>query len=107
MPKRAILSSVMATYISVGAMGVGLPAVGFTADEKLDEGLSEITVTARKRDESILKAPVIETAITAQTLNQYNVQDLKALSAEVPNLIISGTNSTLGAQASLRGVGTF
>jgi hypothetical protein len=47
----------------VVAVGLIWPASGAAADD-----VEEVVVTARKREESILKVPVIEAAITEQQL---------------------------------------
>jgi iron complex outermembrane receptor protein len=70
------------------------------------DDVREIIVTARKREESILKVPVVETAITAQTLEQNQILDLTDLSAKVPGLSLGDAVLSIGPQISIRGVGT-
>ena len=68
--------------------------------------LGGVTVTARKREETIQDVPVAVTAFTADTLDRLNVEDLADLDAQVPNLTIyaaRGSSSTLTAY--IRGVG--
>ncbi len=68
--------------------------------------LDKITVTARKREETIQEVPIAVTAFTPETLDKLNVQDLADLDAQVPNLTIyaaRGSSST--ATAYIRGVG--
>ncbi|MGH8077005.1 MAG: TonB-dependent receptor plug domain-containing protein, partial [Lysobacter sp.] len=68
--------------------------------------LGAVTVTARKREETIQDVPVAVTAFTAETLDKLNVEDLSDLDALVPNLTIyaaRGSSSTLTAY--IRGVG--
>lgn len=68
--------------------------------------LQGITVTARKREETLQNVPVAVTAFTAENLDRLNVRDLGDLDAQVPNLTIyaaRGSNSTLTAY--IRGVG--
>jgi iron complex outermembrane receptor protein len=84
--------------VAVGLLLQSLPVV---ADE-----LEEIIVTARKREESILKVPVVETAITEQTLQQYQVMDLTDLSSKVPGLSMGDAVLSIGPQISIRGIGT-
>src|SRR6266404_1306104 len=67
--------------------------------------LEEITVTARKREESILKVPVIETAVSGKTLDQFETHDLKSLAQEVPALQIGTNIGNFGNQVSIRGIG--
>jgi iron complex outermembrane receptor protein len=68
--------------------------------------LSEIIVTARKRQESILNVPVVETAIPQQQLQRFQVQDLRDLSKLVPGLVLGQSILSVGVQPSIRGVTT-
>lgn len=68
--------------------------------------LDQITVTARKREETLQDVPIAVTALTAQSLYNQNVQDLSDLQGKVPNLQIyaaRGSNTTLTAY--IRGLG--
>lgn len=68
--------------------------------------ITEIIVTARKREESILKVPVIETALTREQLEQFQAADLSDIATRVPGLSLGVSVLTIGTQVSLRGVGT-
>jgi iron complex outermembrane receptor protein len=68
--------------------------------------LDQITVTARKREETLQDVPIAVTALTAQSLYNQNVQDLGDLQGKVPDLQIyaaRGSNTTLTAY--IRGMG--
>jgi iron complex outermembrane receptor protein len=68
--------------------------------------LGAVTVTARKREETIQDVPVAVTAFTADALDRLAVDDLGGLDAQVPNLTIyaaRGSSSTITAY--IRGVG--
>uniref|UniRef100_UPI003784E7CF TonB-dependent receptor plug domain-containing protein n=1 Tax=Dokdonella sp. TaxID=2291710 RepID=UPI003784E7CF len=68
--------------------------------------LTGITVTARKREESLQTVPVAVTAYSAASLDNLDVQDLGDLDAFVPNLTVyaaRGSNSTVTAY--IRGIG--
>ncbi|HYM86170.1 MAG TPA: TonB-dependent receptor, partial [Pseudoxanthomonas sp.] len=68
--------------------------------------LDRITVTARKREETLQEVPVAVTAFTSEALDKLNIQDIGDLDAQVPNLTIyaaRGSSST--ATAYIRGVG--
>ncbi|HEX7881981.1 MAG TPA: TonB-dependent receptor, partial [Afipia sp.] len=66
----------------------------------------DIVVTARKRDESILKVPVVMTALTDQQLQAYATHDLYTVASRVPGLLIGTSLAANGIQVSIRGVGT-
>jgi iron complex outermembrane receptor protein len=68
--------------------------------------LGEVIVTARKRQESILNVPVIETALPAAQLQRYQTQDLKGIATLVPGIKLGDSILSIGTQISLRGVGT-
>jgi iron complex outermembrane receptor protein len=68
--------------------------------------LENITVTARRREETLQDVPIAVTALSAATLEARNVQSLNDLAGNVPNLVIHdarGSNSTLTTY--IRGVG--
>jgi iron complex outermembrane receptor protein len=70
-------------------------------------GLEEITVTARKRNESFLDVPVIATVLSQETLSETKTDGLYALAAHVPSLLLGDSVNSTGTQLSLRGVGTM
>lgn len=68
--------------------------------------LDAVTVTARKREETLQDVPVAVTAFTPETIDKLNVKDIADLDAQVPNLTIyaaRGSSSTVTAY--IRGVG--
>lgn len=83
------------------AMGMAIPPVTAMAQD-----IEEVIVTARKREESILKVPVAETALSEQQLEQYATADLEGVARQVPDLLFGNATGAFGAQVSLRGVGT-
>src|SRR5581483_8850609 len=68
--------------------------------------LEGITVTARRREETLQDVPIAVTALSAQALEMLDVQNLGDLQGEVPNLTIHdarGSNTTITAY--IRGIG--
>lgn len=68
--------------------------------------LQEITVTARRREESIQDVPIAVTAISGDALNRAGTSDIGELALVVPSVTLEpsrATNSTL--TAFIRGVG--
>lgn len=68
--------------------------------------LATITVTARRREESLQDVPVSVTAYSAEQLSKTGIADLTGLAQTLPNTTLSasrGTNSTL--TSFIRGVG--
>ena len=66
----------------------------------------DIIVTARKRQESMLNVPVVETAIPAMQLERLQTPDLKDITKLAPGLLIGTSVLSIGQQVSIRGVGT-
>jgi len=105
------------TYLSLAiVLGIGLlPAAPLLAQQATDttparttgvKDLDAITVTARKREETLQDVPIAVSAFTAQALETQNMQTLADLQGKVPSLQIyaaRGSNTTLTAY--IRGVG--
>ena len=72
-------------------------------------GLEEIVVTARKREESLQRAPISITAFTGASLEEQQITNVSQIAEATPNLIfdagapISGTSSA--ASVYIRGIG--
>jgi iron complex outermembrane receptor protein len=69
-----------------------------------DDG--EIVITARKRQESILKVPVIAAVVSQKTMENYQIADVGRLATRVPGLVLGSAPLAIGPQVSIRGVGT-
>ena len=68
--------------------------------------LDAVTVTARKREETLQEVPVAVTAFTAERLDKLNIRDIGDLNGQVPNLTIyAARGSTSTVTAYIRGVG--
>jgi iron complex outermembrane receptor protein len=68
--------------------------------------LDQVTVTARKREETLQDVPIAVSAFSSESLFKQNVQNLADLQGKVPSLQIyaaRGSNTTLTAY--IRGVG--
>lgn len=66
----------------------------------------DIIVTARRRDERLLDAPVAITAIGGETLSQYQATRVADIATLVPSLIAGKAASGSSASIFLRGVGS-
>jgi len=69
-------------------------------------GLEEVMVTARKREESILNVPVIETAIPQAKIENMQTVEITDLASIVPGLDFGRNLLSIGTQVSLRGIGS-
>lgn len=68
------------------------------------EGLEEIIVTARKREETLQSVPVAVTAIGAQDLKDSLATDLNKIGELAPQVNISQGGSGTGATITIRGI---
>lgn len=83
----------------------GLIIVPLEMTPVIAQTLEEITVTARKREESILRVPVVVTAFNKDLLEQFQTNDLYTVANRVPGFLMGESVGTVGIQASLRGIG--
>jgi iron complex outermembrane receptor protein len=68
--------------------------------------IEQVTVTARRREESLQDVPVAITALTADQLQEQNVRTLEDMTAYVPNIKVNaGRATTSTINAYIRGVG--
>lgn len=68
--------------------------------------LEDIVVTARRRDERLIDAPVAITAVSGKKLEAYNVTNFTDIATLVPSLVAGRAASGSSASIFLRGVGS-
>jgi iron complex outermembrane receptor protein len=68
--------------------------------------LTEIIVTAQKRQQNIQDVPISVIALSAQQLKDAGVTDIKNLQALTPGLTVTSTTSENVTTARIRGIGT-
>jgi iron complex outermembrane recepter protein len=98
----ALLASAMVSPLALAQEATGTPETPTSTKATLDT----VTVTARKREETLQDVPVAVTAFSAEALDRLNIEDLSDLDSQVPNLTIyaaRGSSSTITAY--IRGVG--
>ncbi|MCR6701427.1 MAG: TonB-dependent receptor [Dokdonella sp.] len=81
------------------------PAAAPASDGEI-ERLDGITVTARRREESIQDVPVSVSAFGEQDLQQIQAQNIDSLQGSVPNMnIVQGRGSSGAVNVFIRGIG--
>lgn len=98
--KPVLYTTALATAIGALGSSVALPVLAQEAT------IEQITVTARRREESLQDVPIAVTAMSGASLERAGTPDLVAIGKTVPNVtfeVSRGTNSTL--TAFIRGVG--
>ena len=66
--------------------------------------LTEIVVTARRRDEGVQDVPAVVNAVTAEALQKTNIRNLTEVQALVPGLTLTTAANGTGGNAQMRGV---
>jgi outer membrane receptor protein involved in Fe transport len=82
------------------------PGDDSTASATEGDDLGDIIVTARKRQESILKVPVIQSVLTAEQLDRHQVTGLSDIAGMAPGIVLGVGTLEVGTQISIRGIGT-
>lgn len=100
------ISASLIALASVSAISPAIAQSGELATSLESPGIGEITVMARKREESILKVPVVVDVVSKEQLENFQVSDITDLPRLVPGLVIGGNLLSIGPQITIRGVGT-
>jgi iron complex outermembrane receptor protein len=106
MKRKTLSLAIACAILPMAAWAQDAQPQATQAAEAKQATLDTITVTARKREETLQDVPVAVTAFTADALDKLNVDDLGDLDAQVPNLTVyaaRGSSSTITAY--IRGVG--
>ncbi len=107
MPKIKGYLTSNAAILSLAIGAIGLTTAPDTAQAAEGTVLEEITVTARKKDESIQDVPIAVSAITDQ-LQEESVRRLEDIQAYTPNVFINRTPGIAnGAAITIRGVASL
>ena len=94
------LLALMAPLAPMAAMAQTAPAV----EESAATSLTEIIVTARRRDESVQDVPAVVNAVTAEALQKVNIRNFTEVQSLVPGLTLTSNANGTGGNAQVRGV---
>ena len=95
------LLALMAPLTPVTAMAQTAPAA---AEDTASTSLTEIIVTARRRDESVQDVPQVVNAVTSEALQKQNVRNFTEVQTLVPGLTLTTNANGIGGNAQVRGV---
>ena len=102
--KRKNLSLAIGCALMASAMVSPLAFAQESPDtQETKSTLDTVTVTARKREETLQEVPVAVTAFTAEALDRLNIEDLSDLDSQVPNLTIYAAR---GSSSTITGLGS-
>ncbi len=73
---------------------------------KVRAQVSEVVVTARKRDENAQSVPVAVATISAQRIRTFNLTNIEDVAQVTPELLVARGSTGSGADVSLRGIGS-
>lgn len=104
----AVLAVAVGVSLASGASAqdAAAPAQESSEADAVTSGAGEIIVTARRRDERLIDAPVAITAIGGEALGNYAVSRVTDLATMVPSLVAGRAASGSSASIFLRGVGS-
>jgi outer membrane receptor protein involved in Fe transport len=74
------------------------------AQEASNDVFEEIVVLAQKRAQNIMDVPVAVSAVSGTQINDAGIKDMADLQQNVPNLIVSGSQTTTTSTFSIRGI---
>jgi iron complex outermembrane receptor protein len=97
-----------ASVAVVGAVAFGFAGVASAQSAEQDgpTTIDDIIVTAQKREQNLQDVPIVVTSLSAETLNDAGVRDIKDLQILTPGLTVTSTSSEASTTARIRGVGT-
>jgi iron complex outermembrane receptor protein len=98
--QRALVATVAATVS-------GLAALPLYAADQAAGGIEEVVVTAQFREQKLQDTPIAITAVTSETLEARNQNNLATLANQAPNVNLRETGGAFGPgmSASIRGIG--
>ncbi|GAB3091593.1 TonB-dependent receptor [Lysobacter terrae] len=100
------VAAAMASMLAAPALAQeAAPASGANDEEKATT-LSELVVTAQKREETMQDVPISLTALPEQLMRDTGVRDIKDMQILVPGLIVTSTQNEAITTARIRGIGT-
>lgn len=80
--------------------------VADAADQQIAGGLTEIVVTARKREETVQDVPVAVTAFSEKLILERDITSVEKIASIAPNFNVGRASNGSGAQLTLRGIGS-
>jgi outer membrane receptor protein involved in Fe transport len=103
--KRFALKGILPVLGLAIAFGPGAN-VSRAADAASGTELTEVVVTAQKREQNLQEVPIAVIALSGQQLHDAGVSDLKNMTALTPGLTVTSTTSENSTTARIRGIGT-
>ena len=105
--RKAKKSSVTGILLPMVAVSIAATPLLATAQDDSSSIFEEITVTAKKREQSIYEVPIAISAFTGEQLENQGIADLVDVGKFVPNLTLTtfSAGHTSSANPFIRGIG--
>jgi iron complex outermembrane receptor protein len=101
------IKSLLLAAVAASSMLPAAPACAQEAKDGAYVDNGDIVVTARKREESIMKVPVVANTLDAKQIEQFQTTDIRRVADQIPGFLVGApASASYGAQLSLRGIGT-
>ncbi len=100
---QSILRRIVGIMLPAAALGLFING-SVLAQEPSSSIFEEIVVTAQKREQNIMDVPVAVSAVTGAQMVDAGIKDMADLQQNVPNLIVSGSQTTTTSTFSIRGI---
>ncbi len=105
-----VLAQALALAFPAAVRAQDAPPAGAQPSPEAEQGVGEIIVTARRREESLQDVPVAVTAFTAQDIVARGITDISELAGSTPSLTftggaVGGAGTSGAAQVFIRGIG--
>jgi iron complex outermembrane receptor protein len=98
--------NVSALAIAAGAMASGAWAQTAAAPAPDSFGVTEIVVTAQKREQAAIDVPISIVALGNERLNDFQISELRDFVGQVPNLLVNNFNGRSDTvRLFIRGIG--
>jgi iron complex outermembrane recepter protein len=96
--------SLMSTVVPMAALLLPMPAAAQAAPAADDTGITDIVVTAQRREENLQDVPISVSAFTAEQIAEKGLNDISRLEGLVPGFTFG--RSGVDARPAIRGVRT-
>src|SRR6478672_9798541 len=99
-------STVSAAVVGACAFGIAGTASAQQTPQDQPTTIDDLIVTAQKREQNLQDVPIVVTTLSAETLQDAGVRDIKDLQILTPGMTVTSTSSESSTTARIRGVGT-
>ncbi len=91
--------------VKIGALSAAVAAVVAFEKPAMAQGLEEVVVTARRREESLQEVPIAITALNTDDIQNRNIDNPEQMNVLIPNVDIRGAGISVGAgNFAIRGI---